>query len=261
MGKILLFVAIIFTLLTAALGFMNHQTLAQKAAALAEAEGNLQSTKTKLTAKEGELKKKSEELTAAVTEKEQLASASAGAKSDLSSVTAKVSDLTAQVTAKQTELDTAKSDLDAAQKKIAELQTAPPAPAAAAGNPEDAQKLAEQKALTDALQTKLASRETELENLRKEKEQRSKGQMRSGLEGRILAVNPSWNFVVLNLGDRNGVLNNAEMLVKRGAQLVGKVRITSVEPSSSIADIVSNSVPHGLTIQPGDNVIYQNSEE
>ena len=77
----------------------------------------------------------------------------------------------------------------------------------------------------------------------------------------ILAVNPAWNFVVINLGDKNGVVNNAELLVKRGKLLVGKVRITSVEPSTSIADIVANSVPSGVTITPNDQVIYQAVEE
>lgn len=84
--------------------------------------------------------------------------------------------------------------------------------------------------------------------------------MRKGLEGKILAVNPSWNFVILNLGDRNGVVNNAEMLInrmtQRGPMMIGKVRITSVEPSTSIADIVVNSVRQGTSVQPGDTVIY-----
>ena len=85
--------------------------------------------------------------------------------------------------------------------------------------------------------------------------------MRNRLEGRILAVNPAWNFVVLSLGDKNGVVNNAELLVKRGTQLIGKVRVTSVEPSTSIADIVANSVPQGASIAPGDDVIYQAVKE
>jgi cell shape-determining protein MreC len=84
--------------------------------------------------------------------------------------------------------------------------------------------------------------------------------MRNGLEGRILAVNPSWNFVILSLGDKNGVVNNAELLINRGGQLIGKVRITSVEPSTSVADIVVNSVRSGLTVQPGDTVIYRGPE-
>jgi len=83
--------------------------------------------------------------------------------------------------------------------------------------------------------------------------------MREGLEGRVLAVNPAWNFVVLSIGDKSGVVNNSELLVKRGGQLLGKVRVTAVEPSTSIADIVANSMPAGVSVQPGDSVIYQSS--
>jgi hypothetical protein len=85
--------------------------------------------------------------------------------------------------------------------------------------------------------------------------------MQEGLEGRVLAVNPAWNFVVLSIGDRQGVVNNAEMLLKRGGQYLGKVRITSVEPSTSIADIVANTLPSGVAVQPGDSVIFQQSTE
>ena len=119
----------------------------------------------------------------------------------------------------------------------------------------------EQETLIAKLQSDLESSRGQLETLRKKDQDRTALKMRNGLEGRILAVNQAWNFVVLNLGDKNGVVGNAEMLIKRGTQLVGKVRVTSVEPSTSIADIVANSVPRGLSIQPGDNVIYQATAE
>jgi cell shape-determining protein MreC len=107
----------------------------------------------------------------------------------------------------------------------------------------------------------LDSARFQLASLQKEKEDRAHQKMRNGLSGRVLAVNPAWNFVVLSLGDKNGVVNNAELLVKRGSQFIGKVRVTSVEPSTSIADIVANSVPQGTTISPGDNVIYQSVDQ
>ena len=69
-------------------------------------------------------------------------------------------------------------------------------------------------------------------------------------------MNPSWNFVVLSLGDRQGVTANAEMVVMRRGTMIGRVRITSVEPSQSIADIMPASVPPGFAVQPGDRVIY-----
>jgi cell shape-determining protein MreC len=72
-------------------------------------------------------------------------------------------------------------------------------------------------------------------------------------------VDRNWNFVVLDLGNRNGINNNATMIVQRGGSMVGRVRITSVEPSQSVADIIPNSVPAGVTVQPGDTVVYSGS--
>ena len=84
---------------------------------------------------------------------------------------------------------------------------------------------------------------------------------RRNLMGRVLAVNQAWNFVVLSIGDKNGVLSNTELIVKRGSTEIGRVRITSVEPSTSIADIIPTSITRGLSIQPGDEVIFKNPEE
>jgi cell shape-determining protein MreC len=85
---------------------------------------------------------------------------------------------------------------------------------------------------------------------------RETGTRRTGLRGTILAVNQAYNFVVLNLGTRHGVESNAEMLVLREGTLVGKIRISSVEPATAIGDIISNSLARGAQMQPGDNVIY-----
>jgi hypothetical protein len=79
---------------------------------------------------------------------------------------------------------------------------------------------------------------------------------RTGLRGTILAVNQAYNFVVLNLGARHGVESNAEMLVLRDGALIGKIRISSVEPATAIGDIITNSLARGAQLQPGDNVIY-----
>src|SRR5262249_32050966 len=79
---------------------------------------------------------------------------------------------------------------------------------------------------------------------------------RTGLRGTILAVNPAYNFLVLNLGTRHGVESNAEMLVLRDGALVGKIRVSSVEPATAIGDIITNSLARGAQLQPGDSVIY-----
>ncbi len=118
-------------------------------------------------------------------------------------------------------------------------------------------KVAEQQALVAKLEKEMDSKNEELTKFRQVEKNRDEKIMQAGLEGQVLAVNNAWNFVILDLGARNGVVNNAEMIVKRGAEMVGKVRITKVNNSSAVADIVANSVPAGVTIQPYDHVIFQ----
>ena len=84
----------------------------------------------------------------------------------------------------------------------------------------------------------------------------SSGGRRAGVHGSVLAYNQAYNFVVLNLGARNGVEPNSEMLVLRDGTLIGKIRISSVEPATAIGDIISNSLARGVQVQNGDSVIY-----
>lgn len=77
-----------------------------------------------------------------------------------------------------------------------------------------------------------------------------------GVRGTVLAVNQAYNFVVLNLGGRQGLEANAEMLVLRAGTLIGKIRVSSVEPATAIGDIVGSSLAPGVQVQPGDTVIY-----
>jgi hypothetical protein len=77
-----------------------------------------------------------------------------------------------------------------------------------------------------------------------------------GIRGTVLAVNPAYNFVVLSLGARQGVEPNSEMLVLRGGSFIGKIRISSVEPSTAIGDIITSTLARGVQVQPGDTVVY-----
>ena len=79
---------------------------------------------------------------------------------------------------------------------------------------------------------------------------------RAGVRGTVLAYNQVYNFVVLNLGARQGVESNSEMLVLREGTLIGKIRISSVEPATAIGDIIPSSLARGVQVQPGDTVIY-----
>jgi hypothetical protein len=90
-------------------------------------------------------------------------------------------------------------------------------------------------------------------------QQRRGPTFRPSVRGTVLAVNQAYNFVVLNLGDRQGLEPNAEMLVLRDTTIIGKIRVSSVEPSTAIGDILGNSLARGVQVQPGDTVIYAGS--
>lgn len=75
-----------------------------------------------------------------------------------------------------------------------------------------------------------------------------------GLKGKILAVDPKYNFVVLNIGEKQGVLENGKLLVNRDGKLIAKVRITKVEPERSIANVIPEW--QQSEIMEGDQVLY-----
>jgi multidrug efflux pump subunit AcrA (membrane-fusion protein) len=60
----------------------------------------------------------------------------------------------------------------------------------------------------------------------------------ASLKGKILVVDPKWDFVVLNIGDNSGVIQDGELLVSRDGKLVAKVIVRTVEKDRSIANIV-----------------------
>ena len=258
MQKLLITIAAVLSLAAAGLGYLNHGKLVAAKADTDSTKQQLDKANKSLTAALSDGKAKTEKLALVSTDQEKLAAENIDLKAQIAKSSSGVADVQKQVAYRDATIAQQKADMAAKDAHITDLEakvnsTAKPVVAPA----DDLKKQLEEKdILTTGLQAKLKEQESQLAALKEREAQRRSKSMRSGLEGRILAVNPSWNFVVLSLGDRNGVVNNAEMLIKRGSQLIGKVRITSVEPSTSIADIVVNSVRSGLSVQPGDSVIY-----
>jgi hypothetical protein len=58
------------------------------------------------------------------------------------------------------------------------------------------------------------------------------------LRGKVLVVDPKWEFVVLNIGDDEGVKPDSELLVSRDGKLVSKVIVRSLEKDRAIANVV-----------------------
>jgi len=58
------------------------------------------------------------------------------------------------------------------------------------------------------------------------------------LRGKILVVDPKWDFVVLNVGDDQNLKENGELLVSRDGKLVAKIIVRSIQKDRSIANIM-----------------------
>jgi multidrug efflux pump subunit AcrA (membrane-fusion protein) len=85
------------------------------------------------------------------------------------------------------------------------------------------------------LQRTLASTKAELEKFIGEEHW---VKLPAELRGKVVVVDPKWDFVVLNIGGDQGAVNEGEMLVSRDGKLVAKVVIRSVEKDRCIANIV-----------------------
>ena len=75
-----------------------------------------------------------------------------------------------------------------------------------------------------------------------------------GPEGKVIAVNRGWNFVVVNLGSEEGATPSSELIIVHHNRQIARVRVSSAEPAMAVADIVSAA--HGVQVQPGDLVVF-----
>ena len=62
--------------------------------------------------------------------------------------------------------------------------------------------------------------------------------LRADLKGKVVVVDPKWDFVVLDIGADQEVLEKGELLVSRDGKLVAKVIVRTVEKNRCIANIM-----------------------
>lgn len=78
--------------------------------------------------------------------------------------------------------------------------------------------------------------------------------MPAGINGKVVVVDPKYDFVVLNVGEKQGVVQNGVFMVSRNSKLVAKVRVTSVSPDRSIANVIPGWKLDD--VMEGDLVVY-----
>jgi F0F1-type ATP synthase membrane subunit b/b' len=75
-----------------------------------------------------------------------------------------------------------------------------------------------------------------------------------GTRGKVLVVDPKWDFVVLDIGEKQGLVQNAVMMVSRSSKLVAKVRIVTVHAERAIANVMPGWKLD--EVMEGDLVLY-----
>lgn len=75
-----------------------------------------------------------------------------------------------------------------------------------------------------------------------------------GVKGKVVAVDPKWNFVVLDVGEKAGAKPRGIFMVSRNGKLIGKVKVATVQPDRSIANVIPGWELE--EIMEGDQVIF-----
>ncbi|MEY2482194.1 MAG: hypothetical protein QOK24_722 [Verrucomicrobiota bacterium] len=244
--------------LSAVFGILNTQRTRKLRAEVTESEIARQNAEQFRAKREKELKGREAAVAAANARFGDTQTKVASTEAELLKVQTEKNDLQAKLRANETEI----ADL---RKRIDNATTKPVAgaPPSTASGPDLQAQLDDAKKQLDAaerektlLADKMKSTQERSSQLETEKKHRPITSGNPGIRGTVLAVNQAYNFVVLSLGGRQGVEANTEMLVMRGGTFIGKIRISSVEPSTAIGDIITSSLARGVQVQPGDIVVY-----
>lgn len=78
--------------------------------------------------------------------------------------------------------------------------------------------------------------------------------MKPGTTASIIYANADWNFVIIDIGSIAGAQPNAEMIIHRNDNMVGKIRLSAVRDNISIAEVLPEFQKE--TIKEGDHVLF-----
>ena len=76
-----------------------------------------------------------------------------------------------------------------------------------------------------------------------------------GLSGKVSSVDPRYDFVIITVGAKQGSKVDGEMIVTRNGEVIGKVRIATVETDYSVANVIQSWKKKDVV--EGDTVVVQ----
>lgn len=256
--RTLIGVSVLLLALSTALGLLNARKTRELRARITVSEVARNAAERLRIARENELKGREAAVAAANARFDETRTKVESTEAELIKAQNEKNDLQAKRRENETEIAQLRKRIEEAEGgPVVSVNPSPAATADLRAQLEDAKRQLEaaereKTMLSDKIR---AARESSTP-LETEKTRRLPGGGNSGIRGTVLAVNRAYNFVVLNLGGRQGVEPNSEMLVLRGGSFIGKIRISSVEPATAIGDIITGSLARGVQVQPGDTVIY-----
>ena len=231
--RICLIVAILAGLAVGGLNFVKvkekittlQANLATETAAHKEFEG-------KFNVSQKDLKKRTDELKQTKAELEATVAAKDKAEADLLVQTKRADKLTE-------DLNKTRLERDNAQAELAAYKVTGVTPQQILGMNKEFKKLQDALEGTQAenkvLGKKLTAVQTALERFTNPEKP---VYLRADLKGKVLVSDPKWNFVVINVGEDQGVLEYGELLVNRNGRLVAKIVVRSVQKDRCIANVL-----------------------
>lgn len=137
------------------------------------------------------------------------------------------------------DLTKTRTERDDAQQKLASYVASGLSPLQAANANKEIKSLqtalSEQQVVNRSLDQKVTRLQSELDVFTKPDKH---VELRADLKGKVLVSDPKWNFVVLNVGEEQGVLKYGELLVNRNGKLVAKVKVSTVQKDRSVANVM-----------------------
>ncbi len=258
MARILVIIGIIAALAGAVFTFMIQQKATDTAAELEDVAAQAQTAqdeaaqlKTDVAAKEQALTEAQEKVTSLEEEIKKTQDELTSAKSELTAANTKAEDANTKLASLETEfkeyketyspeqIDKLSTQVTDLNDKLATLETE---------KTQAEERVGELETLLAEANTQPASGEPSADG---QPATAAAGPAASGISGRVQAVNQGWNFVVVNLGEADGITPNTRFDVYREGSKVATLRVSTVEPKVSTADVVTNR----KGIQPGDQVV------
>lgn len=73
--------------------------------------------------------------------------------------------------------------------------------------------------------------------------------------GKVTEYQRQYGFVIITAGSNQKLEKGMTFALRRGPGIIGRIKITEVENTSAVADLDSGTIPPGVVIETGDDVI------